>query len=149
MPKRYHKTMKGGFWNSWWHSTKKATSDAYNSVTGTKSSTPSTTTSSPSTTTSTPSTTTSTPSTTTSTPSTTTTSTTVPASSESATVGGRKRRSRAKRGGYSANSPTTGIAFYASPVSDIKNAQPHNWVGGRTKRRRKHKHSKSCKQRKH
>jgi len=135
MPKRYHKTMKGGFWNSWWHSTKKATSDAYNSVTGTKSSTPSTTTT--------------TPSTTTSSPSATTTSPTVPASTESATVGGRKRRSRAKRGGYSANSPTTGIAFYASPVSDIKNAQPHNWVGGRTKRRRKHKHSKSCKQRKH
>ena len=139
MPKRYHKTMKGGFWESWWNSTKKATSDAYNSVTGTKPSTASTTSPPSTTTTSTPST---------STP----TTTNVPASTETTpkeTVGGRKRRTRVKRGGFNANSPTTGIAFYASPVSGIKNAQPHNWVGGRTKRKCKHKHSKSCKHRKH
>jgi hypothetical protein len=66
-------------------------------------------------------------------------------------VGGRRRRTRGKRGGFHARTPTSSIAFHASPVSDIKNAQPHNWLGGRTKRHRKHKHkhSKSCKHRKH
>ena len=67
------------------------------------------------------------------------------------TVGGRKR-SRKMRGGYSDNTPTSGLAFYAAPVSDIKNAQPHNWVGGKTRkhrRGRKHRHTKSCKHRKH
>jgi len=49
-------------------------------------------------------------------------------------------------GGYTPNTPTTGLAFYASPISDIRTAQPHNWVGGKTKRHRKHKkHSKSHK----
>ena len=58
-------------------------------------------------------------------------------------MGGRRRSS-----GYTPNTPTTGLAFYASPISDIKTAQPHNWVGGKTKRHRKHKkHSKSHKRR--
>lgn len=62
-------------------------------------------------------------------------------------MGGR-RRSRKMRGGYTPNTPTTGLVFYASPISDIKTAQPHNWVGGKTKRHRKHKkHSKSHKRR--
>jgi hypothetical protein len=62
-------------------------------------------------------------------------------------MGGR-RRSRKMHGGYTPNTPTTGLAFYASPISDIKTAQAHNWVGGKTKRHRKHKkHSKSHKRR--
>jgi hypothetical protein len=148
MPKRYHKTMKGGFWNSLWNSTKKATTDAYNSVTGTKTYTPTTTTSTPVPTTSTQS---PVPTTSTQSPVPTTTTSTIPISSETVpkvTVGGRKKRS-SKRGGFTARTPTTGLAFHAAPVSNIKNAQPHNWVGGRTKRQRKHKHSKSCKHRKH
>jgi hypothetical protein len=64
-----------------------------------------------------------------------------------APMGGR-RRSRKMHGGYTPNTPTTGLAFYASPISDIRTAQPHNWVGGKTKRHRKHKkHSKSHKRR--
>jgi hypothetical protein len=63
-------------------------------------------------------------------------------------LGGRKR-SRKMRGGFSDNISTTGLAAHAAPISDIKSAQPHNWVGGRTRRRRrhtrKHRHSKSCK----
>jgi hypothetical protein len=62
-------------------------------------------------------------------------------------MGGR-RRSRKMYGGYTPNTPTTGLAFYASPISDIRTAQPHNWVGGKTKRHRKNKHhSKSHKRR--
>ena len=54
-------------------------------------------------------------------------------------VGGRKR-TRKMRGGYTDNTPTTGLASTASPISDIKTAQPHTWVGGKTKRHRKYKH---------
>jgi hypothetical protein len=59
-----------------------------------------------------------------------------------------------KKGGY-ASTRLNGVASYAASVSDIKNAQPHNWVGGpeykggRTKRRHKHRHHKSHKHRKH
>jgi hypothetical protein len=63
------------------------------------------------------------------------------------TTGGRKR-SRKMRGGYQPNSSTTNLAFAASPISGIKSAQPHNWVGGKTKRHRKHKQSKSRRHRK-
>jgi hypothetical protein len=45
------------------------------------------------------------------------------------TYGGRKR-SRKMRGGN--------VASNASPISGIKTAQPHNWVGGKTKKYRKH-----------
>jgi hypothetical protein len=127
MPKR-HRKMKGGFLDSigttlsgWgssisekassaWNSTKKATTDAYDSATGT-----------------------------------TTTPTYVP------TTGGRKRSKR-MRGGFSDNTPTTGLAAHASPISGVKTAQPHNLVGGRTRKHRrggKHRHGKSCKHRKH
>lgn len=63
------------------------------------------------------------------------------------TLGGKRKRSRKMRGGFSDNTPTTGLAAHASPISGIKSAQPHNWVGGKTKKRRggKHRHSKSCK----
>ena len=54
------------------------------------------------------------------------------------TVSGGKRRTRKMTGGYSSNTSLTGLAATASPISSIKSAQAHNWVGGRTKR----KHSK-------
>ena len=54
----------------------------------------------------------------------------------SSTFGGkRSRRRRNISGGFKDNTPTTGIAVNASSVSGIKTAQPHNWVGGRTRRR--------------
>jgi hypothetical protein len=121
--------MKGGFFESLtsaWESTKKAASDAYNSATG--SATGSTTSSS-----------TYVPP-----PPATTTPTYVPPTS-----GGRKR-SRKMRGGYSDNIALTGLAASASPISDIKSAQPLTTVGGRrTKRHRRHRHGKSCKHRKY
>jgi hypothetical protein len=59
-------------------------------------------------------------------------------------LGGRKRRSRrSKRGGYSANTPMSGLASSAASFSG-KTAQPHTWVGGKTRRRRR-SHTKSCK----
>ena len=57
------------------------------------------------------------------------------------------RRTKRKHGGYNSNTPTTGLASTASPVSGIQTAKPHTWVGGKTKKR--HKHSKSCKHKKH
>ena len=64
-------------------------------------------------------------------------------------TGGRRKKSRKMRGGFSDNTPTTGLAAHASPISDIKSAQAHNWVGGKTRKRArkggKHRHSKSCK----
>jgi len=53
-------------------------------------------------------------------------------------TGGRKRRkTRRMRGGnFTDNIPTTGLAAGASPISGIPTAQPHNWVGGRTRRHR-------------
>jgi len=51
------------------------------------------------------------------------------------TYGGRRsRRRRHMRGGYRDNTPTTGIASNAGSFSG-KTAQPHNLVGGRTRRR--------------
>ena len=133
MPRRHrHRTMKGGFWESLtqgvsdaWDKTKKATTDAYGSATG------STTTSSsyvpppP--------------------------ATPPPATSSSGYMGGRKRsRSRKMRGGYSDNIALTGLAARAAPISDIKSAQPLTTVGGRrTKKCRRHRHNKSCKSRRH
>ena len=62
-------------------------------------------------------------------------------------LGGRKRRSRiSKRGGYSANTPLSGLASSAASFSG-KTAQPHTMVGGKTRRRRRHSHTKSCKHR--
>jgi hypothetical protein len=102
MPRKYKK-MTGGFLDSLttgasnlWNSTKKATTDAYNSATGT------------------------------------TTSTYTPSS----ITGGRTRRRKYRGGNYSANTPLTSVASHAAPVHGIPNAQPHNWVGGKSKRRR-------------
>jgi len=64
------------------------------------------------------------------------------------TVGGRTRKH--KRGGsYSASKSVTGLAANSATVSNVKTAQPHTMVGGKSIRRRKHKHSKSCKHMKH
>ena len=46
--------------------------------------------------------------------------------------GGKKRRS--KRGGYSANTSLNNIAATAASYSGVKTAQPHNWVGGKSRR---------------
>jgi hypothetical protein len=130
--------MKGGFFESLtqgasdlWEKTKKASTDAYSSATG----------------------------------STSTTSSYVPppppppppptpATSSSGYMGGRnmrgRKRSRKMRGGYGDNIALTGLAASSAPISDIKSAQPLTTVGGRrTKRRRRHRHGKSCKTRRH
>ena len=113
MPRR-HRKMRGGFLDSLtqgltdaWNKTKSAASGAYSSVSAPGASTSYT-------------------------PTSTSYTPTTPAS-----YGGRKRtrRHRKMRGGFSDNTPLTGLAASASPISDIKTAQPHNWVGGRTKRR--------------
>ena len=133
MPKKHkNRTMKGGFWNSLtqgfsdaWEKTKKATTDAYSSATGSPSSTYS-------------------PPTTTTTYSQPTTTTTYSQPTTTGYMGGKTNRRR-MRGGFKDNTPTTGLANHAAPFSG-KTAQPHNWVGGKTKRR-KHRHSKSYRRR--
>ena len=59
--------------------------------------------------------------------------------------GGRKgKRRRSMRGGnYSDYTPTTGLAANAASVSGVPTASAQ-LVGGRTRRRRRHKCSKSC-----
>jgi hypothetical protein len=52
-------------------------------------------------------------------------------------MGGKSRRRRI-RGGFKDNTPTTGLATHAASFSG-KTAQPHNWVGGKTKRYRKYR----------
>ena len=53
----------------------------------------------------------------------------------SSSYGGKhSRRRRHMRGGYKDNTPTTGIAANAASFSG-PTAKPHNWVGGRTRRR--------------
>ena len=133
MPKKHkNRTMKGGFWNSLtqgfsdaWEKTKKATTDAYSSATGSPSSTYS-------------------PPTTTTTYSQPTTTTTYSQPTTTGYMGGKTKRRR-MRGGFKDNTPTTGLANHAAPFSG-KTAEPHNWVGGKTKRR-KHRHSKSYRRR--
>ena len=63
---------------------------------------------------------------------------------------GGKNKSRRMRGGYTANTPTTGLAFHSASYSGVT-AKPHTMVGGKTKKRRggKHRHSKSSKHHKH
>ena len=64
-------------------------------------------------------------------------------------TGGRSRKH--KRGGFKPNTPANGLASHSAPVTGIPTAKPHNMVGGKTKKYRggKHRHSKSCKHRKH
>jgi len=65
------------------------------------------------------------------------------------TMGGKKRRNtQSKRGGFKSNTPTTGLASHAGLVSGLATARAHNLVGGKTKRHR-HRHSKTCRHRKH
>jgi len=64
------------------------------------------------------------------------------------TFGGRTRKH--KRGGsFSASKSVSGLAANSATVSNVKTAQPHTMVGGKSRRQRKHKHSKSCKHKKH
>ena len=114
MPRRHsHRKMKGGFWDSLtqgasdlWEKTKKATSDTYNSVTGSTSSSSSYMPSS-----------------------------TTPTSTSYGYMGGRRKRSRRHmRGGFHDNTPTTGLAAHAASFSG-QTAQPQTIVGGRTRRR--------------
>ena len=77
-----------------------------------------------------------------------TTSTTTPMTTS--TYGGKHRKSgkrRHMRGGFEDNTPVTGLAARAAPFSG-PTAQPHNLVGGKT-RRRGRKGGKSRKHRKH
>jgi hypothetical protein len=123
MPRHRHRrrTMKGGFWDSLtqaWEKTKKASSDAYSSATGSTSTPlpPASSTPPP------------------------------PTSTSTGYMGGRTKRRR-MRGGFKDNTSTTGLASRAALFSG-QTAQPHNLVGGRTKRRhRKHRHTKSCRHR--
>ena len=135
MPRRHarrhrHQTMKGGFWDTLtqgfsdaWDKTKKATSDAYSSATGSSTPAPAPA------------------------PAPAPMPTQPTASTSSGYTGGRTRRRR-MRGGFKDNTPTTGLAAHAASFSG-QTAQPHNWVGGRTRRRhsRKHRCNKSCRHR--
>ena len=47
-------------------------------------------------------------------------------------------RKRHLRGGYTDNTPTTGLAITAAPFSG-PTAQPHNWIGGKSRRKNKGK----------
>ena len=116
MPKRYRK-MKGGFFDSlsstlssWGSSISQSASNAYNKTKSAASSAYGSATG--------------------------TTSYTAPATTSSYTSSytpsgayGGKRRSRKMRGGN--------LAATASPISGIKTAQPHNWVGGKKTRKNK------------
>jgi len=62
-----------------------------------------------------------------------------------APVGGKRRQSKKNmKGGFSANTPTTGLAATASPISGIASVRSM-WVGGKTRKRRSHKQRKSRK----
>ena len=63
--------------------------------------------------------------------------------------GGKKgKRRRSMRGGYSDNISLNNLASTAEPISGVPTATA-KLVGGRTRRRRRHRHNKSCKHRKH
>ena len=149
MPKRHHRKMKGGFleslgstlssWgssvsqgaNSLWDKTKKATSSATSSLTASAPTSTAPTSTAPTSTAPT---------------STAPTSSYTPSSTTPKAFGGRKR-SKKIRGGFSPNSATTGLASSAGPFSG-QTAQPKNWVGGRTRKHKKHgkkhRHTKRC-----
>lgn len=56
------------------------------------------------------------------------------------------RRAHMRGGNYTANTPTSGIAFNAAPFTGYT-AQPQVWVGGKTKKRRAYKKNRSNKRR--
>ena len=134
MPRR-HRKMKGGFLDSlgstlssWGTSISQSASDTYNKAKNAASSAYNSTPSYISTSTTTPATMTST---------TMTPTTTTPTTTPSGAYGGKKGKSRKMRGGYSNNIALTGLAANASPISGIKSAEPHNWVGGKKSRKNK------------
>jgi hypothetical protein len=49
-------------------------------------------------------------------------------------LGGKKKRSKGKRGGYRASTPLNNIASFAASYNGVKTAQPHNWVGGKSRK---------------
>lgn len=59
----------------------------------------------------------------------------------STSSGGKRRTKRRMRGGFKDNTLMNNLATHAAPFSG-STAEPKNWVGGRTKRRR-HRRSKS------
>ena len=122
MPKRHrrsHRTMKGGFFDNfsntlsgWGTSLSQGASNMWEK---TKSATSSLTGS---------------------TPSSTYSSSYTNAPMSTSTYGGKRSRHRRMRGGYQDNTPTTGLAVHAGPISGISMANA-NKVGGRTKNRRR------------
>lgn len=75
-------------------------------------------------------------------------------------TGGRKKRSRKHmKGGFTDNTPLTGLAAHAEPVTDIKTAQPQTMVGqgyaqpewlssgGKSRKHKKGKKSRKSKRR--
>ena len=128
MPRR-HRKMKGGFLeslsgtlSSWGSSISQSASNAYNKTKNAASSAYSSATTPTSPTTST---------------STSYTPTSTASYTPSGAYGGKKGKSRKMRGGYSNNIALTGLAANASPISGIKSAEPHNWVGGKKSRKNK------------
>ncbi len=126
MPRR-HRKMKGGFLDSlsstlssWGSTISQSASDAYNKTKSAASSAYSSATGSMPTYTAPATSSSYTAPNTSYTPSTT------------STYGGKRRKSRKMRGGN--------LAANASPISGIKTAQPHNWVGGKRTRKNKRKH---------
>jgi hypothetical protein len=131
---RKNKTMKGGFWDKITDMFKQKPKTPITTTTVSKTYTPSSTTTIPSTTT------TMTPTTTTTIPSTTTTMTPTTTS-----MGG--RRSRRHKGGYSASHSVSNLASRASPFSGSKTAQPQVWLGGKSRKLRKSKKSRTNRRR--
>jgi len=63
-------------------------------------------------------------------------------------TGGKKGfKTRSRRGGVGANYSTTNLAFYAAPYKEGVTAQPQNWVGGKSKRRKNKKHGRKSNRR--
>ena len=119
MPRKHRnrRTMKGGFWDTlsgWGSSISTGASSLWDKTKNATSSATASLTGSP-------------------TPSTTTQPMTT------STYGGRRTRRRRMRGGFRDNMSTTNLASHAAPFSG-STAQPHNWVGGRTRRRGRKTH---------
>ena len=133
--------MKGGFLeslsstlSSWGSSISQSASDAYNKTKNAASSAYNSATTPSYTASSTPSYTAS------STPSYTAPATNNTSYTPSGSYGGKKRKSKKMRGGYI---PLTGLAANAAPISGIKTAEPHNWVGGKKSRKNKRRTRKN------
>ena len=70
-----------------------------------------------------------------------------PTSTYPTSTGGKRRGSKKHRymkgGNFDSNTPTSGLAFTAAPISGIETT-PVKWYGGKT-RKRSHRYRKSCK----